>query len=445
MTKARISILLLILGLVPALSAQSAGLPPGVVFVSKATRHIRETMTAAPNYTCLETIDREQLTPPARAFRRLDLVRIEVARAGTKELYSWPGGRRFEDRPITDFVAGGLVGDGTYGGYTDVLFLTSGASMKYRGPESLHGRPATRVDFVVSPLTNRIAIRTATGTGEIGYSGSYWVDPDTLDLIRVEVDADDIPFQLQLSSARLSTEFRTLKVGNKAVLLAQSSVLELVKLSGEISRDQIDFTQCREFSSQAALVPDSADAAVPPGEPATAPPRTFDLPENLTIPLRLSALIDTQSASVGDAVTAVVDADVKDRSRVWLPKGSVVHGRIRRLEHRRGNPDYMLLGIEFSEVDAGRDTAEFTARLQSLDSGVGLSMFHKESNVVGQTSLPNAGGRGAGSGMMTTVLESFDFELPGVGYLYLTSAPYRVPSNLRMTWKTQALRPVVPK
>jgi hypothetical protein len=232
------------------------------------------------------------------------------------------------------------------------------------------------------------------------------------------------------------------------------------------------------------------------------------LPENLTIALRLRTPIESGASSVGDAITAVVEEDIRDTQRVWVQKGSLVHGRIRRLERRQwegedpkawqqgfkageasrlprgGSPypegstqawswysgyiegqsrrqgfaygtghdpesrDYVQVGLEFTEIEIGRETARFTARLQSVQLAAGLNLNHAESqetrrriDAIGPA-LPTpmfCASLSRCSVSMMAVRESFDHALPGVGYLYLTAAPDTLPSDLRMAWKTQLL------
>jgi hypothetical protein len=412
------------------------------LLVARATAHIREAITALPNYTCTETIDRERQSPTSSLPHRIDLVRLEVAKTDGKELFAWPGARNFEDKPIAAFVGGGLIGDGTYGLFAEDLFVNGVASMKPHGPEQLQGRNAFRVDYVVRPVKNSVfKIQNALGSAAVGYSGSYWVDPDTLDLIRLDIFADSIPFRLQLSKVRMSVEYGTLKAGNRNVAMPRSSVIEFVYRSGEVSRDDIEFARCREFTGQTNIVFDGEDAATPASINETHSPAgaTFLLPGNLRIPLQLQTSIDSATASVGDAITAVVEDDVKDDRRVWMPKGTIVHGRIRRIEQRRKEgahakpaDAYTLVGMEFSTADVGRDTAEFVAELQSIRMSEGpvLEMNHTEKEVTSQW---------VGHFLITRYRESFDRVIPGVGYLYVTSEPFQVPAGTPMVWKTEAL------
>jgi hypothetical protein len=406
-----------------ALAAQTSGLPPDVLFLSKAMRHIRDGLQSAPNYTCVETIDRELLQPPSRVFKRLDLVRLEVAREGHRELFAWPGARRFEDRPVSDFVGGGLIGDGAFGLFADDLFVNNVATTKVKGPEDVDGRALVRVDYSVRPMQPPLTLRTSSGQAQVNFSGSWWVDPKSLDLVRLEVNADDIPALLQVARATIRIEYGAAEV----VILPQRAEIEFVRTSGEVSRDEIEFAHCRKFSGEAELLAEPVNDAA--GGSAPEPSQTYILPGNLAIELRLQTAIDPKSAGIGDPVTAVVERDVKDKQKVWLPKGSVVRGRIRRLGRGDG---YELVGVEFTEAQIGRDSAEFIARLELVQSVAGVDTSHLKTDLSHAT---------PGHAVDKTVLEEhFEFENPGVGYFYLTSAPFRLPEGLRMIWRTSAVR-----
>ena len=413
-----------------ALIAQTSGLSPDVLFLSKAQRRIREGILAVPSYTCLETIARERRAPGAKAigskgFERLDLVRLEVAKEGPRELFAWPGARKFEDRPISDFVAGGLMGNGAFALFADDLFVHRAATMKVRGPEQLDGRTLVRVDYSVASLRGMLTLTTATGSADVTYSGSWWVDPVDLGLVRLDIIADDIPPHLQLSRARISIEYGDVS----AAILPVNATIEFTKPSGEVSLDEIEFTHCRKFSGAAELILDAPDVAQAVAPEAAG---TLLLPGGLSIPLRLETTIDARTAGVGDEVIATVDRDVKDKQRVWAPKGSLARGRIRRLLRRDGFPSYELIGIEFSELEANGQQFEFIGQLETAegDRNVLTTFLGKE---LTQTNR-------RGGVVETQVSQFYEREIPGVGYLYVTAEPYRVGPGLRLVWKTEAVR-----
>src|SRR4051812_10973316 len=107
----------------------SDDLPRDVVQLSGIKRKMAQNLSHITNYTCLETITREQQVPdrkPSRKpvrFHRIDVVRLEVAEVGGDELFSRPGDNRFEKRGVSDLViGGGLMGNGTFSGFAHDVF-----------------------------------------------------------------------------------------------------------------------------------------------------------------------------------------------------------------------------------------------------------------------------------------------------------------------------------
>lgn len=420
--------------LLPAFcGGQSSGLAPEVLLLSKAMKHNRESIKELSNYTCLETIGRLRKKARGKAFERVDTVRVEVGKAGNREMFSWPGGK-FEEKSLGELVGVGLLGDGAFSLFADDLFVVRAATVTYGGLEQISGRGAVRFDYAVSPLLSRLTLRTASGAGDVTYAGSFWVDKQTFDLVRIDATAVDLPPQLGLTAVRVRVDYSAVQIDGRQSAIPQSGIIETVKSDGDTDRNEIDFTHCRKFEAETALITD-ADAPAPRAETRLAG-STLTLPAGLAIPLRLNA-IETKSARIGDPVSAVVDADVTEKRRVLIRKGAVVRGRVRRIETRAAAIPYLLVGLEFSEIEAGEDRFRFTARLESIQDAGGIAMWHEDRKKHTKLNQPN--GVGTGGTVETTIRESFDNPLPGVGYLYLESAPFEVPNGFRMAWRTQPL------
>jgi hypothetical protein len=417
-------------------SGQTPELSSATTFIAKAVRHNRDALAAGSACTCLQTIERAERKAHASSFRRLDLVRVEVVKVGNRELFAWPGGE-FQDKPLSYFAGGGLLGDGMFSLFADDVFVNNAARMTYRGADPLSGRPGIRVDYVVDSLLGKFTLRTATGEAEVSYRGSFRVDPESLDLIRMDIVADNIPPALQLTKVQIRLDFTTSGAGEKRMTRTGHSVIELVTSSGDVHRDEITFTNCRQFAGESTLLVASTDESPLPA--SLTPGKTLILPGDLDLRLTLQNSIDISTAGVGDAITAVVASDVKDKHGVLIPGGSQIHGRIRRLDRREGQPAYVLAGLEFSDIELGQDTYQFIARLQSIEAIRGISTTHQERKETRTVNQPN--GVGSGGTIVTTVEEAFDSPLAGVGYLYLSNAVSTIPAGLRMAWKTEDLTP----
>ncbi|HEY4084669.1 MAG TPA: hypothetical protein VGM43_01965 [Bryobacteraceae bacterium] len=402
--------------------------------IAKGVAHNRIALGATSAYTCLETIDRGQREANARSFQQLDLVRVEVMKLGNKELFAWPGGS-FEDKPLTQFVAGGLIGDGTFGLFADDVFVNGAATMKFRGNEPLRGRPALRVDYAVSSLLGHFTLQTATGKAEVEYRGTYWLDPATFDLLRMDIFVDDIPSPVQLAKISIQIDYETETAGDNRATRTQHSLMEVVTSSGEIHRDEINFTHCRQFAAETKLMTGNADDSAV--KVAQTPRQPNALPGDLDIRLQLQNPIDVKTASVGDSIMAIVESDVKDEKRILIPKGAHVSGRIRRLERREGQPGYVLAGLEFSDIAVGEESWRFIARMQSIDVMDGITTEHRDRKEARMVNQPH--GVGSGGTIETRISESFDNPLAGVGYLYLSADAVSIPAGLRMRWKSESV------
>ena len=412
--------------------AQGPDTDAGVTLVARAVAHNRAALGATSAYTCLETVERGERVAISRAFRRLDLVRLEVMKVGNKELFAWPGGS-FEDKPLTQFVAGGLIGDGMFGLFADDVFVNGAATMTYRGQEQLLGRPAIRVDYAVSSLSGHFTVRTATGQAEVEYRGTYWFDPASLDLLRMDVLVDDIPSSIQLARIAIQIDYETQIAGDSRATRTQHSLMEVVTSSGDIHRDEVNFTHCRQFAAETRLVTGTEDEG--PVKAERGPRQPHVMPADLDIRLKLQSPIDVRTAIVGDPIAALVESDVKDGKQILIPKGAHVSGRVRRLERREGPPDYVLAGLEFSEIAVGEESWRFIARLQSIGPVDGISTEHRARNETRTVNQPH--GVGTGGTIETKITESFDSPLAGVGYLYLSADAVSIPAGLQMRWRSE--------
>jgi hypothetical protein len=109
------------------------------------------------------------------------------------------------------------------------------------------------------------------------------------------------------------------------------------------------------------------------------------------------------------------------------PNGSVVHGRIRRLEHY---PDrgVFALGLEFMDVDVRGEPMQFYAELLRLDKDPRIQPELKRKILV----------------LRRTRVDPFEEsitlqELPGVASFFVKGAHFTLPSGFRMVWRTRGI------
>ena len=342
------------------LSLRAQTLTPEVETLSKIRRRMIFNLQHQPNYTCVETIERSSRTRSTNKLKIVDTLRIEVALVDGRELFAWPGSKKFEDSDLTQMVTTGAIGNGNFGTHAQAIFAARSATFHYLGEEDFQGKKAIRFDYNVPQMLSGYKIRVSSASAVVGYHGSFYADPVTLDMKRIEVAADDIPPALMLSSTVDKIDYAVTRIGDSDFLLPSQSELSMVGLLGGEEHNHVKFTSCRQFSGESVLTFDEAPASKP--EAAPIPIREFDLPPGLDVELVTTKEVDLASAAIGDPVPARVAHDVKKKGLVVIPKGATATGRIVRLEKYES---YAILGIEFPEIEAPGILARMKGGLQN--------------------------------------------------------------------------------
>jgi hypothetical protein len=337
------------------------GPAPELSLLTRIKSKVAENLKQLPNYTCTQTIVRSLRRKPTAKLRRLDTVRLEIAYVGGQELYGWPGSGRVDESRITKLV-GGTIANGDFALLPNSIFLGDSARFRLHGESTLDGKPAIRYDYTVPRGVSGYQIQTRSATAIVGYHGSFWVDPATLDLKRLEVFADDIPRPLKLASAVDRMEYDRLAIGGSTFLLPRGSELDITDAAGTESQNRMRLQACHEFVGESALSFQDfpAESFVVPSQPASV---RVDLPEEFSVEVDLDTPIDSASSAVGDMVEATLKQNVGTQGEAFIPKGSKLSGHIARLEKLGG---LYYLRIFFDTLDLKRGQADLSGRENSV-------------------------------------------------------------------------------
>lgn len=330
---------------------------PEVLLLARIRTQMSQMLERQPNYTCVQEIERSRRVPPHHKFQLVDMLRLEVALVGGKELFAWPGEHKFEDTELQKMVPrGGAIGNGNFALHARNVFGSSIPQFQYAGDESIDGRHAVRYDFRVPQFLSGYRLRVGATQAIVGYHGSFWADPVSLDLIRLSVIADDIPPQLKLKDADDVMDYARVKIGDGDFLLPRGSELLMVDENGAESRNVTRFRGCRQYSGESVL----SFGDPPPGTTGEklgteSRKSEVEIPADQVFDAQLATEIDSDHAMVGDPVKAILAQNIKNKKHVLFPKGSTLIGRILRMER---NHDQCIVALEFSELDS--DTAHST-------------------------------------------------------------------------------------
>lgn len=363
--KAQILLLLPVAGLLRAQQPIPAGLPPASAQLARIRAHMADVLRHEPNYTCVETMERTRRTGATHQFDMQDTLRLEVALVEGKEMFAWPGSKKFESDDLRNLITTGAYGNGNFALFARAVFLTSAPTFIYRGEDPIQGRNLLRYDFRVTRLSSGYQIRVAEREAIVPYHGSFWADPKTLDAARLEVFADDIPADLGLSYSSDRIDYARAHIGEEDFLLPSESELQMRLPSGEENRNFMRFSSCRQYTGESVLRFDDVTGAADASQKT--PDEEIVLPGGLEVRVALVDDINLASAAAGDEVHASLTNDLKQKSKTLAAKGAMVLGRITRLE-RYSNQT--VVGITFSDLYGDGKHAGLSLTLEQVLMGV---------------------------------------------------------------------------
>jgi hypothetical protein len=266
--------------LVVALEAQSQISENPDLLLQRIRNRMAVHLSQLSNYTCHEVIDRLVRPGNSGRFEHLDRLELEVAFVGNEELFSRPGEARFQEQEIRNIVTAGTIGNGAFGSTLETVLSGDEAALLYIGPSKTDGHKTFRYDFNVPQVKSHFLVRHDSAEGIVGYKGSFWVDTETLDLVRVELKTDGIPPYIGVNAVQESMHYKIMPIGKSEFILPRNSQLSTVDYSGNYSLNMISLEHCREFNGESVVTYDgpaqgaSADRKAPQHSESDAHPES---------------------------------------------------------------------------------------------------------------------------------------------------------------------------
>jgi hypothetical protein len=150
-------------------------------------------------------------------------------------------------------VADGSIGDGMFGSHADSIFLRGAASFGYVGVSKKDGHKTYRWDFQVPLEKSHFLVRHGSAQGIVAYQGSFWADFETLDLVRLEIKADQIPSYIGVRFIKEKVRYTKALIRDSEFLLPLHGEMEASDSVGTLSLNDLKLEQCREFTGESTV------------------------------------------------------------------------------------------------------------------------------------------------------------------------------------------------
>jgi len=173
-----------------------------------------------------------------------------------KEPFARRGAAQFQGDDPAAFVTAGMIGSGDFSATPLNLFVSDAGWITAPSEAGLSGRKPLRFEFEVPAQSDAYQVQTRGVKASVGVRGAFWVDPQSLDLLRIEQHDVDLPAELNVRDIVTTIAYERTRIGS----------------SGGRQRNAIEFSGCREYHSDSVV---HFEGVVPEPPPAAPPPRRF--------------------------------------------------------------------------------------------------------------------------------------------------------------------------
>ena len=158
--------------------------------------------------------------------------------------------RRLCGRELVVVAGNGFPAAGVSNSLACNVFVDDIARMAWSGEERMLERAALRYDFEMPAELSGFEVKAGGAEAAADLRGTFWVDAESLDLLRIEEHASGFPRRLGVRDIAIAITYGRTRVGSSDALLPQSADTVISDSRGGQKKNTLEFTGCREFGSE---------------------------------------------------------------------------------------------------------------------------------------------------------------------------------------------------
>ena len=232
----------------PAAPIPTRSLNPSEALIERAREVAFQFSQKLPNFVCQEFMSR--FTQRGREEMALDVVSADIIYDDAHETYR---NVKINDRP-TDRGMQEIGGSWSTGEFASTLLELfhpdTHAQFHSGGASSISGFSAQVYDFTVQRENSHWIVQSDSQTLTPAYGGSVWVDPKTARVLRIEMQARNIPSDFEMDTVESSVDYSYVWIGGTSFLLpVHAESLGCQRGINNCSHNVIDFRNYHEFKA----------------------------------------------------------------------------------------------------------------------------------------------------------------------------------------------------
>lgn len=233
---------------------------PHMVLIEKARDAAATFLDSLPNYVCEEQTTRYVSETRQPSWNAIDIVSAELVYDDHQESYRnlQINGRPSKKSPEDS----GAWSTGEFGTILANLFAPQSATeFKYVQGDTIEHRSASIFDFKVQRVRSNWKIWVPGQYVVPQYKGSVWIDNNTAQVLRIEMQAKEIPQEFPEISVETAVDYDTVSLGSadRFLLPVHAEALSCWRNSNECQRNVIEFRNYHKFEGESTIKFEGAD------------------------------------------------------------------------------------------------------------------------------------------------------------------------------------------
>lgn len=204
-----------------------------------------------PNFIARQFTTRYERQPRGD-FQVQDQVECEVIVENGIEQYRnfKRGGRSLKAAPNDQ----GAWSSGEFRTLQSMVLDNSGATFFNRAKDTLLNRPAIRFQFSVPREASQWRVQAVSQVYLPAYSGTLWLDAETSNVLRIEIESRGIPDGFPVAKAETTIEYDFIALGGRKYLLPNAAALLTCEAGSKIcSKNEIQFRHYKSFGADSKI------------------------------------------------------------------------------------------------------------------------------------------------------------------------------------------------
>jgi len=233
--------------------------PPVDPVIAKAAEVAESFTETLPNYVCQQFTSRYQNQSHVTSWQAIDVVSAEVVYENGRESYR---NLKINDKPVKKGMEelSGAWSTGEFGTLLrDIFSPATAAEFHFRKDSTIAGMSAALYDFKVEHQNSHWHVQVASQSVFPAYKGSVWIDKKNGRVLRIEMQARNIPGEFPLDTVETVADYEYVRIGGtqQFLLPVHSETLSCQRGTNYCSRNAIDFRNYKKYSGEATITFDN--------------------------------------------------------------------------------------------------------------------------------------------------------------------------------------------